>query len=150
MYDYELGDPGRCWYCGEEFQWVRPGKSQATCMCSIVCEYCGGEKSLYSSEDTPHEPFAGWLCSDCEPFSIDRRVIMREKLLMPGWAGELDNEELAFVKKRLKADRKLRTRWGFVRGTGHMNDEMIRGVAMEGPEILKKDGYIASTRKRKT
>jgi hypothetical protein len=38
----------------------------------------------------------------------------KEKLLEPGWAGELDDVELAYIKSRLKKSGWLRHRWGSV------------------------------------
>ncbi len=62
----------------------------------------------------------------------------RKKLLMPGWAGELDSSELAYIKKRLLADRRLRAQWGFKRGTGRLSEEKIRHVAMYGVDGLQE------------
>ena len=63
-----------------------------------------------------------------------------QKLLQPGWAGDLSSEELAFIKSKLKADRRLRARWGLGRGTGRLNDEMIRKVAMDGVQNIASKG----------
>jgi len=63
----------------------------------------------------------------------------RKRLISPGWAGELAPDELEFVKASLKADRHLRAKWGFKRGTGRLNDLKIRLVAMDGVEALRKD-----------
>ncbi len=62
----------------------------------------------------------------------------RKKLLIPGWAGELDSVELAYIKKRLFADRRLRAKWGFKRGTGRLSEEKIKMVAMHGVEDLQE------------
>ncbi len=56
----------------------------------------------------------------------------QKKLLIPGWAGELDSTELAYIKSKLKADRRLRARWGFKRGRSRLSEEKIRRVALEG------------------
>ncbi len=55
-----------------------------------------------------------------------------DKLLIPGWAGDLDSEELGFIKARLRADRRLRATWGFKRGTGRLSEDKIRQVALFG------------------
>lgn len=57
---------------------------------------------------------------------------MDNRLLEPGWPGELAPDEIDFAKSSLKADRRLRTQWGFVRGTGRMSEDAIRSVAMRG------------------
>ena len=67
----------------------------------------------------------------------------RKRLLTPGWAGELDKEELAYIKKKLFADRRLRAKWGFKRGTGRLSEEKIKYVALHGvdgpQEALSED-----------
>jgi len=63
---------------------------------------------------------------------------LKRKLLIPGWAGDLAPAELAFIKQALKKDRRLRAKWGLGRGTGRLNDEKIRAVAMYGTEGLQK------------
>lgn len=39
----------------------------------------------------------------------------REKLLEPGWAGDLDSVELEYIKSNLKQSPSLRRRWDSVR-----------------------------------
>ena len=66
--------------------------------------------------------------------------LYRKKLLEPGWAGELSNEEYDYIKENLKANPKLKTRWGFVVGRRKLSEERIRGVAMNGtPAIFRGD-----------
>ena len=57
---------------------------------------------------------------------------MDKRLMVPGYAGELSPDELAEIRHNLKTNRRLRAMWGFVRGTGKINDEKIRRIAMEG------------------
>ncbi len=61
---------------------------------------------------------------------IDEQTM--SNLLVPGHAGELNHEELAFIKASLKADRRLRSLWRLGRRTGRLNDEKIRRIALEG------------------
>ena len=68
-----------------------------------------------------------------------------DKLLQPGWAGDLCPEELAFIKVALKQDRRLRAKWGMGRGHGWVNDDKIRAVAMDGIEALNSPSPDAST-----
>ena len=35
-----------------------------------------------------------------------------ERLLIPGWAGELTDPELAFIEERLRRSRRLSKQWG--------------------------------------
>ncbi|NQT73567.1 MAG: hypothetical protein HQ553_12495 [Chloroflexi bacterium] len=62
----------------------------------------------------------------------------RKRLLIPGWAGELDSTELAYSKKELLADRRLRAKWGFKRGTGRLSEEKIKYVALHGVDGLQE------------
>ena len=55
-------------------------------------------------------------------------------LLHPGWAGELDNDELAYIKSALQRSNKLRTAWGFPRGERRLTKAGITAVALWGRE----------------
>jgi len=60
------------------------------------------------------------------------------KLLIPGWGGVLTLTEVKYIKERLQKDRKLRTKWGFKRGTGKLSEGKIRQVGMDGVEVLQE------------
>lgn len=66
----------------------------------------------------------------------------KKKLLIPGWAGELNEEELKYIKGKLFADRHLRAKWGFKRGTGRLSEEKIKLVALYGVEALQNITYF--------
>ncbi len=73
------------------------------------------------------------------------------KLLEPGYAGEINDTELAYIKTKLFNDRRLRAKWGFVRGTGRLSEEKIRKVALYGTDGFKKcpsEGFMASVQLR--
>ena len=53
-------------------------------------------------------------------------------LRIPGWAGELDRAELAYIKSQLKQSPALRRRWGFRPSAKRLSDARIRAVAMNG------------------
>ena len=53
-----------------------------------------------------------------------------ERLLIPGWAGELSEEELAFIQERLRRSRRLLRLWKIA--TGDCHETAIRQVAFEG------------------
>jgi len=59
-----------------------------------------------------------------------------DSLLKPGWAGELNPQELAYIKGKLKASSSLRRKWRF--RTTRISDALIRKVAMEGVEPRQK------------
>ncbi|HZA25341.1 MAG TPA: hypothetical protein VFA32_22550 [Dehalococcoidia bacterium] len=54
------------------------------------------------------------------------------KLLQPGWAGHLDEDELAFIVEHLKEDGALRLRWGIRPSWRRIPEEVVRRIAMEG------------------
>ncbi len=64
--------------------------------------------------------------------------MLNRKLLEPGWAGDLNSEELAFIKDKLKRDRRLRAKWGMGRGKGRLSEEKIKIVALYGVEGLEE------------
>ena len=64
--------------------------------------------------------------------------IYREGLLEPGWAGELDDVELEYVKSELSKSESLRRRWGFRPTAKRLSKSRIRAVAMDGESRKKK------------
>ena len=53
-------------------------------------------------------------------------------LLEPGWAGELNGPELAFIKAVLRANPYIRRRWGLQR---RFDDNEVKEVAMFGTPV---------------
>ena len=53
-----------------------------------------------------------------------------ERLLIPGWAGELTDPELAFIEERLRGSRRLSQQWGII--NRDYGEESIRQVALGG------------------
>ena len=53
-----------------------------------------------------------------------------ERLLIPGWAGELSEEELAFVQERLRRSRRLLRLWKIA--TRDCPENAVRQAAFEG------------------
>ena len=60
------------------------------------------------------------------------RTDLNHKLVEPGWAGELTDEELAHIQKRLFEEPKLAKLWGFRPGMKTRSEQAIRRVAMHG------------------
>ena len=56
----------------------------------------------------------------------------RKNLLEPGWAGELDPHELAFIKSKLRQSPSLRRRWGFRPSAKRLSESRIKAVARDG------------------
>jgi len=61
-----------------------------------------------------------------------------EGLLEPGWAGELDDVELEYIKSELMKSPSLRRRWGFRPSAKRFSESYIRVVAMQGVPRKKK------------
>ena len=59
-----------------------------------------------------------------------------ERLLIPGWGGELTDLELTFIEERLRGSRRLSKEWGII--SGGYNEAFIRQVALDG---LSPGGY---------
>ena len=72
----------------------------------------------------------------------------KERLLNPGFAGDLSPEELIFIKSELKISSRLRRQCGFRPGAKQLNEDYIRYVAKHG---VPKDrrSVLASLRKSK-
>ena len=62
----------------------------------------------------------------------------KEKLLEPGWAGDLDDVELEYIRSRLKQSASLRLRWGFRPSAKRFSESRIRAVAMDGVSANKR------------
>ena len=64
-----------------------------------------------------------------DPWTLE---FYKEKLLEPGWAGDLDSVELEYIKSNLKQSSSLRRRWGFRPSAKRLSESRIRHVAMNG------------------
>jgi hypothetical protein len=70
------------------------------------------------------------------------------RLLEPGWAGVLDDEELSYIQDKLKADPALAHAWGFRPGQKTRSEAAIRRVAMSGdPNSRATNVKLARTKK---
>ena len=57
---------------------------------------------------------------------------LKHKLVLPGWAGHLDPDELEIVEEELLSDKVLAFRWGFRPSAKRRAEEAIHQVAMHG------------------
>jgi hypothetical protein len=62
----------------------------------------------------------------------------RKKLLEPGWAGELDTVEMAYIKSELRRSASLRRRWGFRPSAKRLSEHRILSVARDGLSVNRK------------
>ena len=53
-----------------------------------------------------------------------------QRLLIPGWAGELSDPEVEFIQERLRLSRRLSRKWGII-NRGY-SEQDIRQVALAG------------------
>jgi len=60
--------------------------------------------------------------------------IEKRKLLIPGWPGELTNEELEYIREALFREKQLSFRWGFAPSQKTRSNAAILKVAMWGHE----------------
>lgn len=62
----------------------------------------------------------------------------KKKLIEPGWAGELDSVELAYIKSQLRQSASLRRRWGFRPSAKRLSELRIRAIARDGLSANKR------------
>lgn len=55
-----------------------------------------------------------------------------DRLLGPGWAGDISDDEVFFIQEELLRDKKLAYQWGFAPSRGTRPADAIRRVALEG------------------
>ena len=73
-----------------------------------------------------------------------------ERLLEPGWAGELADDELAYIQGELLTNKKRSYLWGFAPAQKTRPLEAIRRVAMDGdPERRSVNIPLARPRRAK-
>jgi hypothetical protein len=71
------------------------------------------------------------------------------KLLIPGYAGPLDDEELAFIVERLTNDTALRLWWGMPGRWKRVPVEVVKRLALQGSdESLAHNRKLARPRKK--
>ena len=74
---------------------------------------------------------------------LDIPGLYKERLIEPGWAGELNREELAYVKSELKKSPSLKRRWGFRPSARRFSDDHVQAIARDGV-CAKKKRVLAS------
>ena len=61
-----------------------------------------------------------------------------DRLLIPGWGGELTADEVRHIKFRLRQSVGLKMRWGFKRSAKRFSESHIRAVALDGLSAIRK------------
>ena len=59
-------------------------------------------------------------------------MLRDDRLLVPGWAGEIAPDEFEYLQGELSADRKLAYTWGFAPSKKRRPEWAVRQVAMVG------------------
>ena len=72
----------------------------------------------------------------------------KQKLLEPGWAGELSPDEFSYIKSQLKQSPLLKRRWGFRPSARRLSESRIRDIARNGLSANEKP-VLASAVQRK-
>ena len=69
---------------------------------------------------------------------------MDKRILIPGWAGSLEPDELKFVIKALKRRPGLRVKWGFKKESKEFSAKKVQHIA----STIKEEESIASSIKQ--
>ena len=80
----------------------------------------------------------------------DTLSFYRKRLLEPGWAGELDSVELAYIKSEVRRSASLRRRWGFRPSARRLSDFRIQAIARDGLFAHKKPVLASVAGKQKS
>ena len=63
---------------------------------------------------------------------LSKKSIRDYRLLEPGWAGELEDDQVAYIRAALHDDPDLAYQWGFKRSSKRFPTEIIRRIAARG------------------
>jgi len=79
----------------------------------------------------------------------DLLQLYKKKLLIPGWAGELDRVELNYIKSQLRQLPSLKRRWGFRPSAKRFSESRIRLIAMDGRSAIGKPVLASVVRNKR-
>ena len=68
-----------------------------------------------------------------------------DRLLGPGWGGDISEDEVFFIQEELLKDKKLAYQWGFAPSKRTRPPDAIRRVAMEG-DAVHRNANVPLTR----
>ena len=63
---------------------------------------------------------------------LNKKNIRDYRLLEPGWAGELEDDQVAYIRAALHDDPDLAYQWGFKRSSKRFPTDIIRRIAKRG------------------
>ena len=68
---------------------------------------------------------------------LSKKAARDYRLLEPGWAGELEDDQVAYIRTALHDDPDLAYQWGFKRSSKKFSSDIIRRVALKGNADLR-------------
>ena len=81
---------------------------------------------------TPAEIEDEWVAMGKSLKKLNKKNVKDYRLLEPGWAGELEDDQIAYIRTALHNDPDLAYQWGFKRSTKRFNSDIIRRIAEKG------------------
>ena len=63
---------------------------------------------------------------------LNKKSVRDYRLLEPGWAGELEDDQVAYIRAALHDDPDLAYQWGFKRSSKRFPADIIRRIAKRG------------------
>ena len=81
---------------------------------------------------TPKQIEDEWVAMGKSLKKIEKKHVKDYRLLEPGWAGDLEDDQVAYIRTALHDDPDLAYKWGFKRRTKRFTDDLIRLIADKG------------------
>ena len=87
---------------------------------------------LPKKKRTPAEIEDEWADMGKSLKKLNKKNIRDYRLLEPGWAGELEDDQVAYIRAALHDDPDLAYEWGFKRSSKRFPTDIIRRIAKRG------------------
>ena len=87
---------------------------------------------LPKKKRTPEEIEDEWADMGKSLKKLNKKNIRDYRLLEPGWAGELEDDQVAYIRAALHDDPDLAYQWGFKRSSKRFPSDFIRRIAKRG------------------
>ena len=87
---------------------------------------------LPKKKRTPKEIEDEWADMGKSLKKLNKKNIRDYRLLEPGWAGELEDDQVAYIRAALHDDSDLAYQWGFKRSSKRFPTDIIRRIAKRG------------------
>ena len=87
---------------------------------------------LPKKKRTPEEIEDEWADMGKSLKKLNKKNIRDYRLLEPGWAGELEDDQVAYIRAALHDDPDLAYQWGFKRSSKRFPSDIIRRIAKRG------------------